>query len=174
MLLGAQQGDTVMPQPYLLPRCRAVDRICAGVRSSVLHPTVREADAWDFGDASSLPCCCHTCPGPAFFTGCSHRVLERERTKHFFSRAASLAAGLGPDWAQRFPQLPPYRWSRQSQSRAASGAEPRANPAHDGMAQSARQELLRPSGVKSDLAGSCRHFANGVLRACCFEGGWFG
>lgn len=69
-------------------------------------------------------------------------MLGRERAEHFSSGAASLAAGLGPGWAQRFSQLPPYSWSRQSQSRAVSRAEPRANPAHDGMAQSARLELL--------------------------------
>lgn len=39
----------------------------------------------------------------SFFTGCSHRVLERERTEYFSSRTASLAAGLGPVWAQCFP-----------------------------------------------------------------------
>lgn len=36
-LLGAGRGDTVVPQPYLLHRCRAVDRICAGARCCVLR-----------------------------------------------------------------------------------------------------------------------------------------
>lgn len=63
------QGDTVMPQPYLLHRCRAMDRICAGAQCCVLHPTTCKSDAWDFGDVSSPPWCCRTCPGPVFLLG---------------------------------------------------------------------------------------------------------
>lgn len=43
-----------------------------------------------------------------FFPGLTCRVLGRERAERCPAGTVSLAAGVGPGWAQRFPQPPGY------------------------------------------------------------------
>lgn len=78
-------------------------------------------------------------PWTSFSPDHSCRVLGRERAEHWPARAASLAAGVGPDWAQCFLQPPPYSRSRAVCPGLSCAW---ANTAHTGMAQIARLELL--------------------------------